>query len=172
MNRVVNAQIYVLKFQSRIELRGQRFVRQKSFADQVVRLGRFLEVGIAVAIEDDLAATGTGEVNLDAAFGKVPVGMSNFRKPERRFGIGDDEQYFHRSSSVRLCNFRRPSPDTVRKFGRLLLQLFLVDDVGDPVRKHAIGGGEYVERFPKQHDLSVGRRAVTEESLMNVLSGN
>jgi hypothetical protein len=38
-----------------------------------------LEIRIAVGIIDHLAAGGAGEVNLDAAFGEVPVGMRHFR---------------------------------------------------------------------------------------------
>jgi hypothetical protein len=45
--------------------------------------------------------------------------------------------------------------------------LFLVDNLSDPIREHSICSGEHVERFPQQDDLSIGYRAVAEETLMD-----
>src|ERR1700689_1093921 len=50
------------------------------------------------------------------------------------------------------------------------LLLLLLDDIGDSVREHTIRGGQHIERFPKQDDLAVGCRAVTEEALMDELA--
>ena len=49
---------------------------------------------------------------------------------------------------------------------------FLVEHVGDAVGEHSIGSGQNVERFAQQHDLAVGCRAVTKESLVDKPAGD
>jgi len=53
-----------------------------------------------------------------------------------------------------------------------LLRRFLVDHVGDATLEHSVGRGEHIERLSKQDDLAIGSRAMTEETLMDLLSGN
>lgn len=95
MDRVVTAQIDVLQLERGVELPGKCLIRQETLADKVARLGALLEVRIAVRIEHDLSSLGAGEINVNPAFGKVPVRMGHFRQPECGVRTADDKQYFH-----------------------------------------------------------------------------
>src|SRR5271170_4881864 len=92
MNSVIRVKVYVPQLQGRIELCDKASVRKEALADEIVRLGGMLEIGVAVGIVDDLAAGRAREVNLDASLGEVPVGMGHLRKPKGSVGVRDNEQ--------------------------------------------------------------------------------
>src|ERR1700677_686769 len=95
MDRVVCVHVDILERQRGLEFRGQLLICEETLADKIVRLGTFLEVRVAVRIENNLPSLGAGKVNLHPTFGEVPVGMGDFRQPECRVRTADNEQYFH-----------------------------------------------------------------------------
>ena len=95
MHGVVAIQIDVLEGQRRVQLGPQCAVRQKTLADQVVRLSGILEVGITILIPDHFAARRACEVDFDAPLGEVPIRVGDFRQPERCLGTGNDKENSH-----------------------------------------------------------------------------
>jgi hypothetical protein len=91
MHGIVAIQINIIEHQRRLQLGPQCAVREKAFADQVVRLSGIFEVGIAILIPDHLAARRACEIHFDAALGKVPIGVRHFRQPEGRVRPGNNE---------------------------------------------------------------------------------
>lgn len=96
MNGVVTVQIDFPQPQGRVEFCDKRLLRQEALADEVVGLCGILEVGIAIWVPHDLAALRTGEINLDAALGEMPIRMRKLRQSKRGLGIGKYEEYSHR----------------------------------------------------------------------------
>jgi hypothetical protein len=76
------------------------------------------------------------------------------------------------------CDLRASMNDVASAFRASSLSGFHVlrgdrpslSNIRDPAGEHSIRSRRYVKRFPKQDDLAVGRRAVTEKSLVHVFS--